>query len=216
MQQRRRHARSLKYQESLAELLYNTAATDQSPLSMTPSQHPTPSPIPSLHPLSTVPRAVRRLPLNATDDSTEILQPDISLQPEDTRSPGDNIVNNGLLEVQLANESYLLQNAEQSRYPTPPAAPPKDQYISESESSDICNRPCRRQPPAKLFRNGQLWYHKSYKGPEPIGYVDTGLYEGGQHDFYEAYNEADAVWAKRLSLVLRRHGIPLRRRALSP
>jgi hypothetical protein len=95
---------------------------------------------------------------------------------------------------------------EQSGYPTIPAAPRKDQYhdISESETPDNYDSPA----PEKLFRNGQLMFHKSYEGPEPISYVDTALYEGGRNDWYEAYTEVDLLWARRLDLVLRRHNIP--------
>ena len=95
-----------------------------------------------------------------------------------------------------------------SPYPTPPAAPRKDQYIPESEGSDDEYERQRRPPlPAKVFRYGQLMFHRTYKGPEPIGYVDTGLYEGGNHDWYEAYTDVDLRWARRLDLVLQRHRI---------
>ena len=95
-----------------------------------------------------------------------------------------------------------------SPYPTPPAAPRKDQYIPESEGSDVeYERQRRPPPPAKIFRYGQLMFHRTYKGPEPIGYVDTGLYEGGNHDWYEAYTDVDLRWARRLDLVLQRHRI---------
>jgi hypothetical protein len=43
-----------------------------------------------------------------------------------------------------------------------------------------------------LFHRGrQLHIHKAYTGPELVAYVDTGLYEGGQRDWYEAYSEVD-------------------------
>lgn len=128
---------------------------------------------------------------------------------------GHGKVGDWLRDVQAAYESDGSQqpNTAWSRYPTPPAAPRKDQYISESESIDNYKQPQRR-PPAKIFRDGRLMFHKTYEGPVPIGYVDTGLYEGGSNDWYEAYNEADVLWARRLSLVLRRHNIP--RRAAGP
>lgn len=96
---------------------------------------------------------------------------------------------------------------EWSPYPTPPAAPRKDQFVSESDCSDNYNSLLRRPPPSKLFRNGRLMFHKTYEGPEPISYVDTGLYEGGLNDWYEAYTESDLLWARRLDLVLERHNI---------
>ena len=96
-----------------------------------------------------------------------------------------------------------------SPYPTPPAAPRKDQYIPESEGSDDKYDRQRRPPrPAKLFRNGQLIFHRTYTGPEPIGYVDTGLYEGGNHDWYEAYTDVDLAYTDvELDLVLQQHHI---------
>ena len=57
-------------------------------------------------------------------------------------------------------------------------------------------------------RNGKLMYHTAYKGPEPVAYVDTGLYEDGRNDYYEAYNERDLRWVRRIDYVLRRHRIP--------
>ena len=75
-----------------------------------------------------------------------------------------------------------------SRYPTPPAAPPKDDYIYESE--DESQSPLR-QAPARVFRHGKLKIHKTYNGPVPLTYVDTGVYEGGGNDYYEAYTEQD-------------------------
>ena len=51
-------------------------------------------------------------------------------------------------------------------------------------------------------------YHTAYKGPEPVAYVDTGLYEDGRNDYCEAYNERDLRWVHRIDYVLRRHRIP--------
>ena len=70
-----------------------------------------------------------------------------------------------------------------SRYPTPPAAPPKDDYVSASES-EVGSQSPQRQPPARVFRNGKLKVHKWYSGPIPLTYVDTGVYEGGSNDYY--------------------------------
>jgi hypothetical protein len=92
-----------------------------------------------------------------------------------------------------------------SPYPTPPAAPRKDQYhSSESASDSEVQGPALR---AKVFRRGMLMHHVAYKGPKPISYVDTGLYEDGRHDYIEAYNERDLLWARRMDYVLRRHQI---------
>ena len=96
-----------------------------------------------------------------------------------------------------------LEQIKSSRYPTPPDAPREDQYISESEAGS----PLRR-PPAKIFRKGKLMYHKTFKGAEPIAYVDTGLYEGGHNDYYEAFNPSDLHWVRRIHYLLRAHKIP--------
>ena len=105
---------------------------------------------------------------------------------------------------QLRLQEYEEQN-EFSRYPTPPDAPRKDQHISESE---LEAESLRRRPPAKVFSNGKLMYHKTYKGPEPIAYVDTGVYEGGRNDYYEAYTESDLRWVRSIDYVLGAHKIP--------
>ena len=101
------------------------------------------------------------------------------------------------------------------RYPTPPAAPPKDDYIPESDSECSKNygqtRQCRRRaPPAYIFRDGQLMFHKMYQGRQPFTFVDTGMYQGGRHDWYGVHNERDLVWAHRLDRVLKHHNIPRR------
>jgi hypothetical protein len=61
------------------------------------------------------------------------------------------------------------------------------------------------RPPLMIFQNGRVYIHKSYKGPKPLGFVNTRLYEGGRRDFFVAYTERDLVWARRLDYVLRRH-----------
>ena len=94
-------------------------------------------------------------------------------------------------------------------YPTPPPAPLKDQWDSESidwdrDDDEGCPVPFG---PMKIFRNGRLHLHKAYRGPLPIGYVDTGLYEGGRRDWFEAFTPQDLTWARRMDYVLRRHNI---------
>ena len=78
-------------------------------------------------------------------------------------------------------------------------------YIYESE--DESQSPLR-QAPARVFRHGKLKIHKTYNGPVPLTYVDTGVYEGGGNDYYEAYTEQDLCWARRLDYVLKYHRIP--------
>ena len=92
-----------------------------------------------------------------------------------------------------------------SFYPAPPDAPRKDQHYSESEL-EAESSPWR--PPAKIFRNGKLMYHKKFKGAVPITYVDTRLYEGGHDDYYEAHNPSDLRWVRRIRHLLDAHKIP--------
>ena len=87
-------------------------------------------------------------------------------------------------------------------YPSIPSAPRKDQYISPSElEAEIPPHP------TKIFRRGPLMYHVAHKGPVPLSYVDTGLYKGGKHDYYEAYDERDLLWTRRMDHVLRVLGV---------
>ena len=101
----------------------------------------------------------------------------------------------------------LLDN----HYPTPPPAPRKDQTpLSSSEwdsGSDCGEGGPIPQGPLKILRSESLLVHKSCGGPLPIGYVDTGLYEGGRRDWFEAFTPRDLTWAKRMDYVLRRHNI---------
>ena len=59
----------------------------------------------------------------------------------------------------------------------------------------------------RILRSGSLLLHKSCVGPLPIGYVDTGLYECGRRDWFEAFTQRDLTWAIRMDYVLRRHNI---------
>jgi hypothetical protein len=106
---------------------------------------------------------------------------------------------------------YRLQQLQEgilsSRYPTPPAAPPKDDYISDSDSEGE-SQSSLRQAPARVFRNGKLKLHKTYKGPVPLTYVDTGVYDGGSNDYYEVYTSEDLCWARRMDFVMKYHRIP--------
>ena len=59
-----------------------------------------------------------------------------------------------------------------------------------------------------VFGNGQLIFHKTFMGPEPVGKDDTVLYEGGHNNWYETYSREDTswiVWAGRLDYALRHH-----------
>ena len=53
-------------------------------------------------------------------------------------------------------------------------------------------------------------FDKMYQGRQPFTFVDTGLYQGGRHDWYGVHNERDLVWAHRLDRVLKHHNIPRR------
>jgi hypothetical protein len=70
----------------------------------------------------------------------------------------------------------------EARYPTPPAGPRKDQYVSESDpESDCASR--SDSPPSALFRDGELYVHTDYKGRFPLCNYATGLPAGKPHDF---------------------------------
>ena len=96
-------------------------------------------------------------------------------------------------------------------YPTPPAAPPKDQYVSDADSEDVRQyvsdadsvderRRRRRRPsqPVTRIKNGNLYVHKDYTGRLPLCCYVTGLQEGGPHDYYPCYTENDIMWARRV------------------
>ena len=100
------------------------------------------------------------------------------------------------------NGSQLDQTEEWSPYPKIPAALRKDQYVSTSEA----DRPLL-WPPVNIFHDGHLKYHKSYKGPRPISYVDTGAYVGGKRDYYEAFNKEELCWIRRIDHLLEFHGV---------
>jgi hypothetical protein len=98
-----------------------------------------------------------------------------------------------------------------NHYPTPPPAQSKDQTPLRSSDwdsgSDYCEGCPTPQGLLKILRSGGLLLHKSCGGPLPIGYVDTGLYEGGRRDWFEAFTLRDLTWAKRMDYVLRHHNI---------
>ena len=62
--------------------------------------------------------------------------------------------------------------------------------------------------PAKVLRNGQLMYHKTYDGPRPITYVDTRLYQGRPNDYIEAFNDEEVIWLRVIRNLLDAHHIP--------
>ena len=92
-----------------------------------------------------------------------------------------------------------------SCYPTPPAAPRKDQYVSESDS-DYGRQRRRRQrsPPATRIKHGVLHVHKDYEGRLPLCYYDTGLREGGPDDGYACFDLRDILWARRVRFHIER------------
>jgi hypothetical protein len=92
-----------------------------------------------------------------------------------------------------------------NHYLTPPPASRRDQtplscseYDAEYDSDSDPQSP----PPLKIFHNGRVFSHKLYKGPKPLGFVNTRLYEGGRSDFFVAYTETELVWARSMDLVL--------------
>jgi hypothetical protein len=121
--------------------------------------------------------------------------------------PGHDKVGGWLRTVQLVREFD-----EPSSYPIPPAAPPKDQYISDPDSEDNSqyvsdvdsgeehrrHRRRRRSQPVTRIKNGQLYVHNDYTGRLPLCCYVTGLQEGGPHDYYPCYTENDIMWARRI------------------
>ena len=58
-----------------------------------------------------------------------------------------------------------------SPFPTPPGAPRKDQYISDSDleyGRDCPRLRCRRSPPLTRIKNGDLYVQKDYEGRLPL------------------------------------------------
>ena len=143
-------------------------------------------------------RAIRRLNLQMDDaqalESTQLVDEADADFPSFPASP-DSCCSQGRLQEYEDQIRF-------STYPTPPDAPRKDQHYSESESE------AESPPPAKIFRNGKLMYHKKFKGAIPITYVDTRLYEGGHGDYYEAHTPNDLRWVRRIHHLLDAHRIP--------
>ena len=112
--------------------------------------------------------------------------------------PGHDKVGGWLRDVRAAYESD-----GPSFYPSPPAAPHKDQYVSDSENG----RPRRRRqrsPPVTRIKDGVLYVHKEYQGQLPLCYYDTGLRENGQHDGYACFDMRDLQWARRVRFHIER------------
>ena len=103
----------------------------------------------------------------------------------------------------------------ESRYPTPPGAPRKDQYISELDLESDCASPSE-SPPSAIFRNGKLYVHKDYKGRLPLCHYATGLPAGHPHDFYVCFGERDQLWASRVRFHIDRLQAALPARGRSP
>ena len=216
--------RSSEYHERLAELdiVHDQAfANSEPPSTPTPplSFAGSPSPPPPAAPHA--PRAVRRL--NITMGSHQTADP--AARP---RWPSLELTANQVEEAECSRDSDAVAPALEGspevwcsqvrlheyklsgRYPTPPPAPPKDQYIPPSESDAERSDSKRPRPPAKVFRKGHLMYHKAYCGPRPITYVDTRLYQGGRNDYIEAFNDDDLVWVRTIRDLLDAHNIPQR------
>ena len=219
MCQRRRRARALQHQAALreAEAVYDSIVINEPSLQpSSPQSPPPPPPPPSTPPLLVVSRPVsRRLTIQAASITPESAQSTPSVAESGAVAPScpeSPEICSQPAESQESLHEYAEQSGISGRYPTPPAAPRKDQYIppseSEAESSDT-ERPLRR-PPAKVFRKGQLLYHKAYDGPKPITFVDTRLYQGGCNDYIEAFNEDELIWVRTIRDLLDAHNIPQR------
>jgi hypothetical protein len=76
-----------------------------------------------------------------------------------------------------------------NHYPTPPPALRRDQTLlscSEYDAEYDSDSYPRSSPPLKIFHNGRVYFHKSYKGPKLLGFVNICLYERSCLDFFVA------------------------------
>jgi hypothetical protein len=211
MRQRRQHARSLQHRAALSE----SEAVYDSTVANEPSPWPPPSP-PSVLPSSqtpltlTIPAVARPVSrrLTITMEQPQAAETVVESPPrldQTASNPASPTVNCSQFKLQQYQEQRERSppTASISPYPTPPEAPPKDQYIwpSTSDSGSDCAEPYGGAPAEKVFHREQLHIHKAYTGPEPVACENTGLYEGGQHDWYEAYSEVDIRWLRRIDFL---------------
>ena len=186
MRQRRQHARSLQHRAALseAEAIYDsTVANQPSPWPPPPSPSVLPSsPTPLTLTIPAVARPVSRR-LNITTEQPQAAEA-VVLATESTPASPTVYCSQFRLQQYQEQRERSPPTASISPYPTPPESPPKDQYISPttSDSGSDCAEPYGGAPAAKVFHKGQLDIHKAYTVPEPVAFVDTGLYEGGQYD----------------------------------
>ena len=150
---------------------------------------------------SSPPRSLERSRPPITQDWLP-MDADESCAPSRSASPGICCSQFRQQQYEEAIRRRVAEEAE-SRYPTPPAAPRKDQYISESDLESDCVSPSQ-SPPSALFRNGKLYVHKDYKGRIPLCHYATGLPAGHPHDFYVCFSERDVVWANRVRFHIER------------
>ena len=107
-------------------------------------------------------------------------------------------------------EEYERQNGPLSGHDklTVPAAPRKDQYVSDSDSDSEYGRPrrrrLRRSSPMTRVQDGELYVHKNFEGRLPLCYYDTGLQEYGPDDGYACFDMRDIRWARRLRFHIER------------
>ena len=198
MRQRRRHARSLQHHARLAEadaVYDSTVAIEQTSAPPSPRSQQSPSPHPpSTPPTPAVARTVSRRLTMAQPQAAQIAAESPPLLDPATPNPVSPTIHCSQFRV----HQYQMQNGPSLPTAVSASTLPDSRHLSAHDGAQG----------AKFFLRGQLHIHKAYTGPEPVGYVDTGLYEGGQDDWYEAYSEGDVLWARRLDYVLRRHNIP--------
>ncbi len=196
------------------ESSYEAAILTDSGPGIVPSPGYSTPPRPAVPPTSSSPLAASPLPAAAASAGRAVRRLDLAMdnaQASESTQPVDE-AGAAFPSCPESPDSFCSERRLQAyqdqitffAYPTPPDAPRKDQYISESEL-EAESPP--RQRPAKIFRNGVLLYHKNFKGTVPISYVDTGLYEGGHDDYYEAYNQSDLRWIRRIRYLLHAHQI---------
>ncbi len=173
------------------ELRHDIAVIPYAPPPASPPRAtPLPPESPNLPPPPGVKRAVRRLGIGDQQSAESSPQPALEHSPSPAPSDG-----------------WQEWPPKDNHYPTPPPVPRKDQTLLSSSESDAesCDSWKDQPPPIFKFRNGHAYVHKQYKGPKPLGFVDTRLLEGGRRDCFVAFTPRDLTCARRMDHVLRQH-----------
>ncbi len=107
----------------------------------------------------------------------------------------------------LVCSQYRLHQLEEgtlsSRYPTPHAAPPKDNYPKSELRAKVRARCGSRWPRSSTMENSR--FHTTFNGPVPLTYVNNGVYEGGSNEYYEVHTRD---YLLSMDFVMEYHRIP--------